>query len=251
MPSAIAAATLADLSAIGRHDLPTYSRALVSAFDRYPPPFGMKVYGDAFRDLACNPEWLARSLIGNAAQEGEGASRLWDLAASTRESRTASQLKQHAIDESRHARMYVAIVDIVFRNAIGEDLRPLVQSLSPAYASNLMPVATPGSQFAHDLTLDDLIQMNIAEIRTRVHQLLHGPVLMVLCKGDRRHRLPPLLNALACDELNHVSYTALLIEEHARSGRANEVMELMEARVNDFNGVTRAELGDEVFSLGG
>src|SRR5207244_2697028 len=123
----------------------------------------------------------------------------------------ASQIQQHAIDESRHSRLYSTILDITFPGAMDDRLRSLVASLSPGYTkeSDLKPVE--GSPFAHPVTLDDFIQMNIAEIRTRIHQLLQRPMLMAHCAQDRRNRLPGRLDSLAVDELAHVAYTAKLI----------------------------------------
>jgi hypothetical protein len=91
-----------------------YRDALITACRKAPPPFGTKAYGKIYRDVAKDPSWMAVSLIQNAQGEGEGSQHLWDLAASTPDVRVAAQVKQHAIDESRHAKAYAAMLDLAF-----------------------------------------------------------------------------------------------------------------------------------------
>lgn len=245
----VAELTLTALSTNSFPPLPHYSRALALACDAEPPPFGMSAYGDVFRKVASDPEWLAVSLIANAEREGDGAGRLWSLAACTADTSVRAQIQQHAIDESRHSHLYGTILDITFPSAMDNHLRLLVESLSPGFtkASLLKPVE--GSPFAHCITLDDLIQMNIAEIRTRIHQLLQRPMLIAHCEPERRSRLLARLDSLARDELNHVAYTAQLIERSAQEGRSEDVMGLMRERVHDFNEVTREEFERKAFEI--
>jgi hypothetical protein len=249
MATVVAAHTLGALDEFGAGDIPHYRHALARACDAHPPPFGTKAYGDIFRAAAFNPEWLARSLVANAEKEGDGARRLWNLAASTSDERVASKVRQQAIDESRHSRLYGVVLDIVYPNAVGPELRPLIRSLSPGFNQQSKPAITVGSPFAHEVTLDDLVQLNIAEIRTRIHQQLQGPVLMAHCRSARRDKLPGLLTLLARDELKHIAYTASLIEEFACRGQTKLVVDLMEARLFDFNELTRCELDSRMFPV--
>ncbi len=92
-----------------------------------------------------------------------------------------------------------------------------------------------------------LIQMNIAEIRTRVHHLLQRPMLLAHCAPERRRRLARVLDALLLDETRHIAYTAALIEEFACSGEAELVKRLMQERLSDFNAITNEDLGRNVF----
>ena len=55
-----------------------YIVGLRAACEESPPPFGKRWYGDLYREASSSPEWLAQSLVGNAAKEGEGAQKLWD-----------------------------------------------------------------------------------------------------------------------------------------------------------------------------
>lgn len=234
------------LEALHAHDgqpRPHYRRALVSACGKAPPPFGFRGYGEVYRAAATDPYWLATSLMANAQREGEGAGQLWDLAACTPEAGLAAHVRKHAIDESGHARSYLAMLDLTFPGAVDDQFHAELATLSPGYTRRSARTPHPGSPFARPITVDDLIQMNIAEIRTRIHHLLQRPMLLAHCAPERHPRLLRLLDALLLDETRHIAYTATLIESFARAGGAGQVTRLMPERVADFNAITRDELG--------
>jgi hypothetical protein len=224
-----------------------YRDALTSACRKAPPPFGNRAYGKIYRDAARDPNWMALSLIQNAEGEGEGARHLWDLAASTPDARVAAQVKAHAIDESRHSRAYVAMLDLAFPGVVDDEFHARLTALSPGYTRRSPLAAQEGSPYASAITLDDLIQMNIAEIRTLVHHLLQRPVLLAYCAPERRERLARVLDSLRRDEIGHIAYTAKLIEQSARRGEAGVVKSLMQQRMSDFNVITNQDLGRNVF----
>src|SRR5439155_25597613 len=118
---------------------------------------------------------------------------------------------------------------------------------SPGYTSQSPMGAHDDSPYAHPITVDDLIQMNIAEIRTRVHHLLQRPMLLAHCAAERRDRLARILDVLLFDETRHIAYTAALIEDFACKGETERVKQLMQERLSDFNAITREELGRNVF----
>jgi hypothetical protein len=226
---------------------PHYRQALITACKKSPPPFGARGYGDIYREAATDPYWLATSLMTNAAREGEGAGQLWDLAACTPDAGIARQIRQHAIDESRHARAYIAMLDLAFPGAVDEKFHAQLATLSPGYTHQSPLHPHHGSPYAHPITVDELIQMNIAEIRTRVHHLLQRPMILAHCAADRRERLVRILDALLFDETRHIAYTAALIETFAANGEAERVKRLMQERLSDFNAITSEELGRHVF----
>ncbi len=226
--------------------LPVYQEALRRACDRFPPPFGTSEYGDVYREAASARRWMVVSLLTNAEREGDGARRLWSLAACTRDAEVAARVKQHAIDESNHAKMYLKIADIVFEGAVDPEFRTELNAVSPGFSHSMDPVAEDGSPFAHAITLDDLIQMNIAEIRTTIHHLLQRPMLAAHCRPDRLERLEALEERLLGDEVKHVGYTAKLIDQWPPASDV-DVFDLYSERLNDFNGVTRRELERRVF----
>ncbi|AZC21378.1 MULTISPECIES: hypothetical protein [Pseudomonas] len=238
------------LQALRQQNVPQlfhYDDLLCNACQKSPPLFGETTYADIYHEAACDPQWLAISLITNAEREGDGATRLWSLAASTPDAGLAAQIRQHAIDESHHARAYVQMLDIAFPGAVDRKLHAQLLTLSPGYSRQQAPVAVPGSAFAHPITLDDLIQMNIAEIRTRVHHLMQRPILLQFCPVDSRPRLARILDRLLLDETRHVAYTARLIEGFCTQGEAAQAKALMLERMDDFDAITRHELELRVF----
>jgi rubrerythrin len=226
---------------------PYYRDALVTACRKAPPPFGTKKYEKIYRDVARDPNWMVVSLLQNAQGEGEGSEHLWDLAASTPDPRVATQIKAHAIDESRHAKAYVAMLDLTFPEVVDNESRAQLVSLSPGYTQRSPLEAHTGSPYASAITLDDLIQMNIAEIRTLVHHIIQRPLLLAYCAPERRRRLALLHDRLRIDEARHIGYTATLIEEFARRGKPDAVKRLMQERMSDFNVITNEDLGRGAF----
>lgn len=239
--------TVKALRAHGGAAWPQYRDALIAACRKAPPPFGTRAYGEIYRDAARDPCWMALSLMKNAEGEGDGARHLWDLAACTPDARVAAQVKAHAIDESRHSRAYVAMLDLAFPGEVDDQVHAQLTCLSPGYTQHSALEPHDGSPYASPITLDDLIQMNIAEIRTLVHHLLQRPVLLGYCAPERRGRLARLLDALRLDEIAHIAYTAARIEEFAQRGEAGVVKRLMHERMSDFNAITNQELGRGVF----
>ena len=229
--------------------LPAYEQSLIDACEEFPPPFGTSEYGDIYREAAADPGWLVVSLITNAEREGDGAQRLWSLAASTRDPELAAKIKRHAIDESNHSKVYMTLADLVFPGAIESNFRAQMDVLSPGYTPVMSPIPKDGSPFAHSITLDDLIQMNIAEIRTTIHHMLQRPMLRAFCPPPSYPRVRQLQRGLLRDEIKHVAYTAELIEDHAAAIGAAEVRHLFRERMKDFNEVTRTELESRVFDV--
>jgi hypothetical protein len=220
-----------------------YGDALTTACRKAPPPFGTKEYEKIYRDVASDPSWMAMSLIQNAQGEGEGSGHLWDLAACTPDVRVAAQVKAHAIDESRHAKAYVAMLELTFPSVVDDELRAQLNFLSPGYNQRSPLEPHKGSPYASAITLDDLIQMNIAEIRTLVHHIIQRPMLLAYCAPERQDRLGRLHDRLRLDEVRHIGYTAALIEQFAHGGEADAVKRLMQERMSDFNALTKEDLG--------
>jgi len=239
----VAATTIDALRAHGVSELPTYDMALVAACNASPPPFGDKEYGDIYRSNARDPGWVALSLLTAAQSEGEGARHLWDMAACTPDREIARQMQQHAIDEARHSRLYVTLLGLIFPVAADAKLRRQLMRLSPGYTRNSPLAPAAGSPYAYPATVDELIQMNIAEIRTRIYHLLQRPVLLDrYCKPEQRPRVLQILDWLLTDETRHIAYTARLIERSAQTSGSEHVAELIRERVKDFNEVTEQEL---------
>jgi hypothetical protein len=225
-----------------------YRSLLCDACERNPPPFGQAWYGEKYRDLAVDPLWLAESLVANASKEGEGSRKLWDLVSRISDSEIREKVRIHAIDESRHAKFYLAMLDIVFPKAVDEALRPVLDKLSPGYRATDFP--EPTSPSSDEIVLDEIIQMNIGEIRTRIHQLLLRPIISEHCSEDAKPKLQKILNGLLDDETRHIAYTAKIIEDKATTGMMDFLTKTMAQRVADFNEITLQEVASETFEGG-
>lgn len=221
---------------------PVYSRLLERTFERTPPPFSERWYGDRYRQWSADPLWLANSLVANAAKEGDGSRKLWSLVARAADEEISESVRLHAIDESRHAKLYLRMLDLAFPGAAEGELRDELAALSPGYGPHDFPERQPASP--EEWVLDELIQMNIGEIRTRVHQMLMRPVITLHCPPENLPRLTRILDSILADETKHIAYTARLIER-TFSTAGGFIEATMSGRCDEFNELTRTEVGGE------
>jgi hypothetical protein len=241
---AVARAGLAQINSIGESS--RYIGALEKAIIEEPPPFGTLGYAEVYSGASQDGQWLAISLISNAEREGDGAKRLWSLAACSVNSKEQQQLKRHAVDESRHALAYLALLDLTFPEATSPKFRRELNELSPCYSMEQSLFAVEGSPYAKQPTIDDFVQMNIAEIRTALHHLMQRPALEQHCRPENRSQAKSIQQSLLKDELYHVAYTAVLIEQRAQT-LGLDIVGLFAKRFHDFNIITMEELGDKQF----
>jgi len=244
--SFVADLTLDALRDAGAAPLPGYAAALTAAEEAAPPPFGEAWYGKKFRRLASDPRWLAHSLVANASIEGDGARKLWKIAAASPDPETARQIKRHALDESRHARLYVAMMRLAFPGSVTEPLATDLKALSPGYRpQHELPAVPPATE---EDELDDLIQMNLGEIRTRIHQLLLRPMIRAHADAPRVEEVTAVVESLLRDETAHIFYTARLIDDACQRGRGDFVQRTMAARLAEFNDITLREVGGDQYT---
>jgi hypothetical protein len=200
----------------------------------------MAWYGERYRSFAIDPTWIANSLIANAAKEGEGSAKLWNLSSRTPDSDIAELIRLHAIDESHHARYYILLLKLSFPEAVDKLSFSALKKLSPGYSRHSYP--TPSISSAMEVVWDEIVQMNIGEIRTLVHQLLLKPVLSLHCLPQHLRRLTRILDRLREDEVGHIRYTANLINR-AASTMPSFIGNIMKTRMSEFNDITLTEIG--------
>lgn len=232
------------LEALKQHKLgplERYGRCLRNNFEAHPPPFSAAWYGDKFREMARDPEWFANILVGNASTEGWGSSKLWQLAGKTHEEPIAALIRQHAMDEARHSRIYSRMVELVFPGTVTQAQKDEFASFAPTFRSNDRPEPLP--PYTHQEVLDNLLQMNVAEIRTMVNQLLVRPVLLLYCPEESRARVVRMLDRLMWDETRHVGYTAHLVDQALATQDAAFVLDTAPRRLIQFNELTLGEVG--------
>ncbi|XXX81453.1 hypothetical protein WMF30_22100 [Sorangium sp. So ce134] len=228
-------------------ECPRYLSALDEAIEAEPPPFGTEAYQAIYRAASASAQWLAISLMTNAEREGDGAKRLWSLAACSVDPEEQQLIKRHAVDESRHAMAYLSLLDLTFPDALDAAFRLELNKLSPGYTMGQELVAVEGSPYARKPSVDDFIQMNIAENRTTIHHIMQRLALAEHCPPANLPRATKILNSLLRDELNHVAYTAVLVERKASAAAPGAVHALFKKRLRDFNRITDEELGQAVF----
>jgi hypothetical protein len=209
----------------------------------------MDEYGAVYREASTDGQWLAISLVANSQREGDGATRLWSLAASATDDDVRNLLKRHAVDESHHSLEYLRLLDLVFPDSVSATFRAELGRLSPHYALAQPVVAVDGSPYAHLPGLDDFVQMNIAEIRTTIHHTLQREAVALHCPAANRLRADRILDSLLRDEVQHVAYTADLIERAAPSTGPERLSRLFCTRVCDFNAITTRELASATFTV--
>jgi hypothetical protein len=135
-------------------ECPIYCLALERALKEEPPPFDTPEYAEIYRGASGDPRWMAISLITNAEREGDGAKRLWSLAACCDDSDEKPLLKRHAIDESKHALYYLAILDLTFPNMVDRSFRAELNKLSPGFSVTQRLAPIDGSPYAKNPSLD-------------------------------------------------------------------------------------------------
>jgi hypothetical protein len=241
----VAELTLNALVGAGVAGIEQYSGSLIAACDAHRPPFGMAWYGDQYRSYARDPYWLASSLVANAEVEGDGARKLWKIAGYAGEQAEEKLIQQHAVDEARHAKLYIYMLETVFPGVLDEDLKTATREMSPPIS---MRESVERSEPVQRLRLlDDLVQMNIGEIRTRIHQQLLRPVILAHSPLEQRDRITRSLDSLLRDETKHIAYTAELIEAQARAGYDDFIRVTMAKRLAQFNEITLNEVGALIF----
>ena len=228
------------LKRFGIDGLDEYGRALRAACASAPPPFGFAWYGDRYRAFATDASWFADSLVANAAKEGQGSELLWNLAGRIADPKIADAVRHHAVDESRHARFYVSLLKLAFPELIDAINDQDLGRLSPGYTLRDRPDEVDASPMVQ--VIDELIQMNIGEVRTLINQMLMGPVIVLHSPKERRARMDALMTGLGRDERIHIGYTARIIDAAAQEN-PRMVYGLMARRMREFNVLTMSEIG--------
>jgi hypothetical protein len=202
------------------------------------PPYFRKEYGESFRRHVLSPVWVIQCLISNSIKEGEGSRDLSALANACPRQDLQEQLIEHLEDEARHCRLYLGLVEIVFPGSLPQDVLDEVNRRLPPLRHRPNN-ASPLSDWE---LLDNLIQINLGEVRTRIHQHLLEPVLHAYCADSRRQKLTGALRWLASDELRHIKYTAERIGELG-SADISAARSLFIGRSRQFSAYTDRELG--------
>jgi hypothetical protein len=213
-------------------ECPRYLASLKRALWEEYPPFATELYDEMYGSASSSSQWLAMSLITHAQREGERARRLWSLAAGASGHPNEQQLlKQHACDESKHALAYLALLDITFPGVVDPGFRSQLDQFSPGFE---MSQELSVSKENEPPSLDDYLMLNIDEIRTTIHHVFRLRAIPQHCSADTLPQATTTLETLLDHELNHVAYTAEIIERKTEGTPAEEVQANFCKCVNNF-----------------
>lgn len=204
------------------------------------PPYFREAYGSSFRKHVASPVWVIQCLISNAIKEGEGSADLATVANGCPDKSLRAQLVSHVNDEARHSRLYLQLVELVFPAALPAEVSQEVRAQLPPLQHEIV---ASGCLDTRQL-LDYLIQINLGEVRTRVHQKLLEPVLFAYCPRANRGKLRRALGWLSSDEARHIEYTAQRIGQFAGEDISG-ARTLFAERSRLFNAYTERELGTQ------
>lgn len=108
---------LQKLSATQKSTLKSYLGFLEETYNNSPPPYGQGWYGELFRELAIDPNWLAANLLANALKECDGAKKAFLLASGipkSIESDFRLRTFNHGKDEERHAYHFLQLLNTLY-----------------------------------------------------------------------------------------------------------------------------------------
>lgn len=231
-------------------DLPNYSTSLGDAFAEVDPVFTRQSYCEFFWKCASSiPGWLAQVILANAQAESEGSARLLKLWQRVDYNDVAErEIMIHGRDESRHSRVFIDLVARAFPELVRPEYLHELRTTLPDIRG--IDHVKAGARLAEADLIDALVQMNIAEIRTRIHLEMFAPLIYGYSPSEDRPQVARILRALARDEVRHIGYTARLMEQWTEAGASNLIGDLYARRLRDFNTMTIADTEGAVRAFG-
>jgi hypothetical protein len=166
-----------------------YMTTLRNANGAFPPPYASEQYAADYQRRACDPFWLSSCLVANAVKEAEGARQLAVFAGRIpcERSHIADAVIRHATDEARHARGFLQLLNAVFPEAeLSDRLRSDLQAHLPSPPMTVM--VSDRVPYTVGQLIDEISQINIGEIRTRINQLILRPLLLAHAPNDQKTR---------------------------------------------------------------
>jgi len=230
-------------------DFPLYSEALTNAFDEVDPLFVRKQYADFFWHCSKTvPGWLPNVVLASAAKENEGSMALLSLWQSMRNIEDAEHwVLFHAKDESRHSRVFIRLVELTFPNFFQPaEVAAVQKSLHRITEHDLQKK----DQLEHDILMDYLMQINMGEIRTRIHMHLLAPLFYNLAPRENQYQVGKILEGLENDEVRHIAYTVNILEDWAGDGNLERLRDIYHQRTSFFHRRTIRETEEAVKAYG-
>ncbi|TAZ73925.1 hypothetical protein ELH70_15335 [Rhizobium ruizarguesonis] len=219
-------------------DLPHFTDCIRSAFSEVDAVFWRDQYLGFYWKCVTNvPGYIQDVVIANADAESHGSEGLHDLWQKVHGiSEVEDGIRNHYLDESRHARLFLHLTDLSFPEYLREaDETRLRNGLFDAPNASR---EKDDLEASIEYIIDNMIQMNIGEIRTRSHMFMIGPVLTAYAPREYKERVDGILGGLVYDEVTHIGYTANIMEEWCRNGHKKLIKDLYKRRLRDFNKFT-------------
>lgn len=249
MMNNLASLVMENLRDITACEYPGYARILDHSFCTAPPPFSMNWFGRRYFELARDPEWFANSLVANSALEGYGSTQIWNFSTRMQQDEYIDAVRQHALDESRHSTMFVSMLHLTFPGlSMDAGTEERIRMQQPRYSRDNLPGArrvAPECRMSSDDSISELVGVHLTEIRALVLQYLLRSVIRVYAPVPSEKRLGMFCASLIRDEARHIDYTARIFEALANEGRADQLADMFEKRVREFNDLTMIELERE------
>lgn len=244
--SAIHELVVRSLRSIGTTPHPEYEKALAYAFEKHRPVQENAWFGRHYFNLARDRLWFANSLIENARMEGYGSAQIWKFSNRLVNDEYIQKVRQHSLDESRHSKIFVMMLQVVFPNALDDpELRAAVEGLYPGFTlRNPPPVepVPPEMLVDGEEALNELIQVHLTEIRAIVLQHLLRSAILAHTPSESRHTIAKFMSSLIRDEAKHIEYTAGLFEDAIHAGHRDFVFATIADRQADLNDLSYEEL---------
>ncbi|WP_035792325.1 hypothetical protein [Kitasatospora mediocidica] len=232
------------------HELPHYTDALTAAFQDVQPVFARPRYAEFFWHCATTvPGYAARVTLANGPAESEGSEKLFTLWQGVHHDDVAAeQVLQHARDESAHSRLFVRLTETAFPAFLPPGAGTRLAATMPDIRTR--PLDKTSVSVPHEHLIDHLVQMNIGEIRTRLHMHLFAPIIFGFTPTQEKPTSRRILESLVKDEVRHIGYTALLMEQWATDGAGERIRALYQNRLHIFNELTVEQTEGAVRSHG-
>lgn len=238
------------LEAFGASSCSDYLAVVGSAATAAPAPYLTNDYVNEYRRRACEPSWMCACLLANAVKEADGATQLAQFAGRIPEhlAHVRNSVVSHANDEAKHARVFLRLLSLAFPDAeLSEDLAAQLEVHLPA--PSLVAHLSDRAPYTDQQVLDELCQINIGEVRTRINQLIIEPVLVAHAPDGAKERIQSIIRKLLADEQQHIAYTALHLDALSSTGMNDALRSIYAHRFARFNHRTLCELRGETVDL--
>ena len=231
-------------------DLPRFTDIVRKAFRESDPVFFRERYSEFFFKCASTiPGYIGNCVVANADKESEGSSglfALWQGAAAN--AAISKDLLFHAKDESRHSKLFIEMSGLAFPWQFSQE--SCRSKRSELFTITPEMIASGQKQMRDEDLMDHLVQMNMGEIRTRLHVAMLAPVIFAFTPADNKPRVKQILEGLVLDEIRHISYTARFIEAWCDEGATQRIADLYNRRLRDFHRLTVEQTESSVRAYG-